>query len=116
MAENNNEIPEQIEAVDDILESLEEKKETHELAFCVAGSNQTVIVQFADGQRKLSSDIVRGLGGFEKIQEQASVFAEVNYNDFLAAFFKTKEKENLNRLGQKLISLHFKPKFNFNRK
>lgn len=113
MAENNNEIPERVEDVDSILGLLEEKKETNELAFCVAVNDQTVIVQFADGQRELSSDIVRGLGGFEKIQEQVNVFIEVNYNDFLAAFFKTKEKENLNRLGQKIISHHFKPKFKF---
>lgn len=78
-----------------------------ELVFSFCAETDEITITFRGGARVLPAYIVHGLGGAEKIKEVAPSLAEVNYNDFLAAFQKTMERQQLNEIGRKFVGGHF---------
>lgn len=82
-------------------------EEKPELSFNLAGNAGEILITFADGEKLLPEYIVNGLGGADKIKEVAESFAGVTYSEFLAAFHKTLERQQLNDFGQNFINSHF---------
>lgn len=86
---------------------IKKEEQAEELVFSFCAETDEITITFRGGARVLPAYIVHGLGGAEKIKEVAPSLAEVSYNDFLAAFHKTMEKQQLNEIGRKFIGGHF---------
>jgi hypothetical protein len=69
-------------------------------------ADEPVRVRFGDGERAVPGWIVHHYGGKKKLLEDADVFAEVTYRDFISSFDEAVARERLNQIGFQFVSRH----------
>ena len=97
---------------EEALNKLAQAPETQtELSFVVDGQSGEILIEFAEGVRKIPDHVVQIVGGIEKLQEIAPVLKEVKYEDFLKEFNHEIERQKLNDIGRQFIGNHFGRRF-----
>jgi hypothetical protein len=77
----------------------------------IGGAGVALVIEFADGARKIPDHVIRVLGGREDLEKLAPALKAKTYAEFLDGFTKMTNKRALNEFQRDFVGRHFGKRF-----